>query len=634
VTLPGNVFGAICFGGKVSATKVATDVLLWEPLNGWRVLRIFGSDPKPRFGPNFVCLGFNHGLLFGGMRQDGLICQGFWRWRLVIRDNEVLALRFRPSHALDTSIGSYQYFARFGASYGFVQDYLLIIGGIARGGCIPRTYEILSLTGTFSTWHDEERREPSFRVSTIEATRSPDCPRPFLIGHSTRPTQTGAYVILGGGATCFNFGDYFNQGIWVLYEKEAGLSSDWIIVPTQAAKLPQVNSEWDYTGARRKEGIRVNPMLLTGPQDFNEAVRLSQPLLMRGLDCGPGARLWSTPSLENVLLDEIYLDQEVIPTTSVSELNLPLTQLLQEANIPSTIFNLPPPNVKIKKCALSSDKHEEAQLANQFRLPTELSSIERLITSVQLQISRKTCHQLRYSATGTILFHQLGTRKVLLSPPFNQSKLGYAPGSNISDLNILCDPTLLREHSFYTIPGTSTHVAMMQPGDALYVPPFWSRASVVLRGPSHSIGTPQTRTDRDGSSPSAAESLRAIINLNKRPPITGNETPPSSNGKSDPELNPLDITFKVSFRILPHSALAKTLDENWSAELKAYEDSRRDLETVMKRFTSCLGRSNGEPDTQDRQAGADMLLEQIPKDVAKVYLQRLGKELLMKAEEL
>jgi hypothetical protein len=355
---------------------------------------------------------------------------------------------------------------------------------------------------------------------------------------------------------------------------------------------------------------------------------------MRGLDCGPGARLWSTPSLENVLLDEIYLDQEVIPTTSVSELNLPLTRLLEEANIPSTIFNLPPPNVKIKKCALSSDKHEEAQLANQFRLPAELSSIERLITSVQLQISRKTCHQLRYSATGTILFHQLGTRKVLLSPPFNQSKLGYAPGSNISDLNILCDPTLLREHSFYTIPGTSTHVAMMQPGDALYVPPFWSRASVVLRGPSHSIGTPQTRTDSDGSSPSAAESLRAIINLNKRPPITGNETPPSSNGKSDSELNPLDITFKVSFRILPHSALAKTLDENWSAELKAYEDSRRDLEAVMKRFTSCLGKSNGEPDTQDRQAGADMLLEQIPKDVAKVYLQRLGKELLMKAEEL
>ncbi|OCT53344.1 hypothetical protein CLCR_09473 [Cladophialophora carrionii] len=632
VTLPGNVFGAICFGGKVSPTKVAIDVLLWEPLNGWRGLRIFGSEPKPRFGPNFVCLGFNHGLLFGGMRQDGVICQGFWRWRLVIRDNEVLALRFRPSHALDTSIGSYQYFARFGASYGFVQDYLLIIGGIARGGCIPRTYEILSLTGTFSTWHDEERKEPSFRVSTIEATRSPDCPRPFLIGHSTRPTQTGAYVILGGGATCFNFGDYFNRGIWVLYEKETGLPAEWIIVPSQASKLPPVHSEWDYTGVGRKEGIRVDPILLTGPQEFNKAVRLSQPLLMRGLDCGPAAQLWSTPSLENVLSDDFYLEQDFTPGTSASPGGQVWKQILDMADTSSTILNLPPPNVKIKKCALSSDKNEKAQLATLFRLPTELNSIEHLITSVQLQVSRRTCHQLRYSATGTIIFHQLGTRKVLLSPPFNQHKLGYAPGSNISDLNILCDPTLLQEHSFYTIPGTSTHIAMMQPGDALYIPPFWSRASVVLRSPSRNIAPQQTQSNVDGSSPLATVPLATLIG--NRHAVTGNETPPSSTGKSDHQLNPLDITFKVSFRMLPHSALSTTRDENWSAELKAYEDSRRDLEEVMKRFTSCLGKSNGEPASFERQPCADMLLEHIPRDVAKVYLQRLGKELLMKAEEL
>ncbi len=637
VTLPGNVFGAICFGGKVSPTKVATDVLLWEPLHGWRVLRIFGSDPRPRFGPNFICLGFNHGLLFGGMRQDGVICQGFWRWRLVIRDNEVLALRFRPSHALDTSIGSYQYFARFGASYGFVQDYLLVIGGIARGGCIPRTYEILSLTGTFSTWHDEERREPSFYVNSIEPTRPIDGPRPFLIGHSTRSTQTGAYVILGGGATCFNFGDYFNTGIWALYEKEAGLPADWIIVPSQAAKLPSMDSDPAYTGIAKAHGVRINRVLLDGPQEFNEAIQKSLPLLMRGLDYGPCAQLWSTPSfLESLLLNDAALGERSLTTSSPGDGETPQMQLLCEDEISSTIFNLPPPDVKIKICAPKSKLGEQIQLANQFRLPAELQNIESLITSIQLQISKKSCHQLRYSATGTILFHQQGMRKILLSPPFNQSKLGYAPGSNISDLNILCDPTLLQEHSFYTIPGINTHVAMMQPGDALYIPPFWSRASVVLRGPGRlgTITDQMIHADHTHFSPASDSCLGLERSLTTHT-LAGNETPPSSNStRSDQDLYPLDVTIKVSFSTLPHGALTTSQAKNWSSELKAYEDGREDIQKVMQRFTSCLGLSNGNSKDSGSQPAADMLLDRIPKDVVKAYLQRLGKELLMKAEEL
>ena len=638
VTLPGNVFGAICFGGKVSPIQVATEVLLWEPLNGWRVLRIFGPDPTPRFGPNFICLGFNHGLLFGGMRQDGIICQGFWRWRLVIRDNEVLALRFRPSHALDTSIGSYQYFARFGASYGFVQDYLLIIGGIARGGCIPATYEILSLTGTFSTWHDEERREPSFQVNAVEAARPPGCPRPFLIGHSTRSTQTGAYAVLGGGSTCFNYGDYFNRGIWVLYEKESGLSADWIIVPSQASKLPAAHAELSYPGAKRQDGrggMRLNPILLKEPQDFSKAVQQSRPLLMRGLDCGPCAQLWSTSNyLESNLLADAELEGPTITATDVRNRHMPLLQLLEEAGISSATFSLPLPNVEIKKCAPTSMDPQKARPCNPFRLPTELNDIKPFITSVQLQISRKTCHQLRYSATGTILIHQEGLRKVLISPPFNQGKLGYAPGSTIGALAILCDPTLLQEHSFYTIPGTSTHLAMMRPGDALFVPPFWSQASVVLRGFSGSMGTRSLPSTSDTHYSQSPDSCRGLINIKQQYSAKGNDTPPTSTSGSDSEVNPVDITIKVFFRNLPLSALSDRRGENWSAELKAYQEGRHDLTKIVERFTSSFESSKNEPTESNSQRSTGMLLDHLPKDVAKAYLQRLGKELLMKAEEL
>jgi tRNA wybutosine-synthesizing protein 4 len=637
VTLPGNVFGAICFGGKVSATKVATDVLLWEPINGWRTLRIFGSDPKPRFGPNFVCLGFNHGLLFGGMRQDGVICQGFWRWRLVIRDNEVLALRFRPSHALDTSVGSYQYFARFGASYGFVQDYLLIIGGIARGGCIPRTYEILSLTGTFSTWHDDERREPSFRVATVEAQRPPDCPRPFLIGHSTRQTQTGAYVILGGGATCFNWGMLYNRGIWALYEKEAGLSADWIIVPSQPSKLPMSQSELSYTGVQKQTGVKINPVILEDSQMFLQAVRKSQPLLMRGLDYGNCEPMWTTPiASDSPFFENADLEGAQIPPGLVEEEKRSLLQLLEEAKIPSATFHLPPPGTKILKCVAMSKVH----LAERFQLPPQFKEIEPLITSNQLVIARNTCHQLRYAATGTIIFHHQGVRKVLISPPFNQSKLGYAPGAKISDLDILCDPTLLQEHSFYTIPGTNTHVAIMQPGDALYIPPFWSRASVVLRKNVH---VPSLQVSRSSNSPRFSSFLmNHSLDVDPNVPLQWlDASPPTSNGKGKKEDSPVDITIRLSFRTLPLTALTSAetgsmLDETGTSDLMAYEEGRRDLAKIIDRFTAPVGLSNGDGVLAKSQpaTGADLLLGHIPKEAVKAYLQRLGKELLTKAEEL
>ena len=175
---------------------------------------------------------------------------------------------------------------------------------------------------------------------------------------------------------------------------------------------------------------------------------------------------------------------------------------------------------------------------------------------------------------------------------------------------------------------------MMQPGDALYIPPFWSRASVVLRGPSHRINSQAIPTNYITSSSPASNSCRGLANVNQRYMITNGGTPPSSSGGSDQEVHPLDITIKVSFRNLPHCALTTSQCETWSSELKAYEDGRRDLERVVKRFTSGLGLSNGVTAVPECPLDPEMLLDHVPKDVAKAYLQRLGKELLMKAEEL
>ncbi|OQV06684.1 hypothetical protein CLAIMM_11224 [Cladophialophora immunda] len=631
VTLPDNVFGAICFGGKVSPTKVATEVLLWEPNKGWRELRIFGKDPKPRFGPNFVCLGFNHGLLFGGMRQDGVICQGFWRWRLVIRDNAVQALRFRPSHGLDTSIGSYQYFARFGASYGFVQDYLLIIGGIARLGCIQKTYEILSLTGTFSTWHDESK-EPSFRVGAVEAMCSQDCPRPFLIGHSTLRTRTGMYVILGGGADCFNYGEYFNKGIWVLYEKEAGLAADWVTVPSKASKYPPANSDSSLTAVdRRPEGVLIAPAPLTDPEDFHAAVRVSRPLLMSGLPLG-SCRLHSVDFLKTTLLQNTMSEEMSTLLKGSTHVNLSLSQILEALGMSSTTFGIRSLAARPEDSSPTCPQKTHPDIGDQFEIPAQLRSVGPLMHSLQLVISKKISTKLQYSAMASIVFQLHGTRKLLLFPPCDQSKLEFPPGAITSHLDIFCDKTPLQEHIFYAPSGTSPHIVIQKPGDALFIPPFWSVASVIY---IDGINDKDRRCNGAFSSSTSSEKLSSASSNGS---ISGSESVSDFKEKRRSQSDWVDATVNLSFRNLKRHLIAASPRHESSPELAAYEEGRRDLENVVKRFTSNVCQPapalNGQTALKKSAASSNLMLANIPKDVARAYLQRLGKELLMQADEL
>ncbi|OAL25807.1 hypothetical protein AYO20_10362 [Fonsecaea nubica] len=631
VTLPDNVFGAICFGGKVNPTKVATDVLLWEPNKGWRELRLFGKEPKPRFGPNFICLGFNHGLLFGGMRQDGVICQGIWRWRLVIRDNAVQALRFRPSHGLDTSIGSYQHFARFGASYGFVQDYLLIIGGIGRLGCIPKTYEILSLDGSFSTWHDESK-EPSFRVSAVEAMCSQDCPRPFLVGHSTLRTRTGMYVILGGGADCFNYGEYFNKGIWVLYEKEAGLAADWVIVPSKASRYPPANSDSSFTAVdRRPEGVLIAPAVLTGPEDFHAAVRVSRPLHMSGLELG-SCRLQSVGFLKAALLQNSMSEEMSSALKHSTHAHMSLVQILDALGMTSTTFDIRCPGAKLEDNNHVCPTKAQSDIDEELQIPTQLSSISSLLHSVRLVISKKISTKLQYNATGNIVFQVHGARKLLLFPPGDQSKLEFPPGANTSNLDIFCDKTPFQEHIFYAPSGTSPHIAILKPGDALFIPPFWSVASVIFVDSSND----KDRLCNGPSSPSTPSEKSSHLSSNGS--ISGSECVSDCKETRRIQDDWVDVTVNLSFRNLPPHLFCTSSSHDSHNDLVAYEEGRRHLESVVKRFTSNVchstPRQNGQTAPTKSVVGSDLMLTNIPKDVAKAYLQRLGKELLMMAEEL
>ncbi|EXJ89012.1 hypothetical protein A1O3_02076 [Capronia epimyces CBS 606.96] len=647
VTLPNHVFGAICYGGKTGPATVATDILLWEPNVGWRVLQHLRNTPVPRFGPNFIRLGFNHGLLFGGMRQDGVICPDLWRWRLVVRDNVVAGISFRPSHALHASIGAYPWFARFGASYGFVQDYLLVIGGVARGGCIPQPYEILSLIGSFSNLGDG--KELGLRVTSVQPVRPPDCPRPFLIGHSTLRTRTGMYVILGGGATCYTYGDYFNEGIWVLHEKEAGLTADWVVVPSRASSISAADSDSGKNGPSvQPVDVVLNRTQLADAVEFVSVVRRSRPRVITDLDFGTGARLWS-------------LDHLMAKTTRSGN-SIPSDELpqrrgwsrLEDSSGHQITCPAKPVKLRVSSSIATNTLLQQGQLDKppeldvDFRIPWQLKSIETHVDSVLLDVSRGTT-LLQYDTTATVLFQVKGLRKVALFPPTDLNRLEILPGLGRCELRVFNEKT--RAKPLQAPPGTSPHVAIIQPGDSLFIPPFWTYSATSMRDfglTSHDClvnktqqsQSQQTRSSRptsvtsesscsSGYTSESATECASPASLGRRPPLTDDT---------------VDVTIKVFFRTITADKYTKSAGGFREAELVAYEAGRRDVENIVKRFINnntqparLTGQETsgltGHEETETKIEPA-FVLDQIPKDVTKAFLEKLGRELLAKAAEL
>ena len=707
VVLPDNQYGVVVFGGKTSATSVATDHLMWDPKHGWTQLKSLRQDPMPRFGASFVKLGFNHGLLFGGMRQDGVICQGLWRWRLIVLDNVVAGIRFTTSTALDTSAGVYPWLARLGASYSVIRNELLVIGGVARQGCIPREYEILSVLGSFSAFGELEK-EMNLRVSPVTPKMSPDVPRPFLIGHCSHRTVKETTLIVGGGATCFSFGAYWNSGSWLMCDREAGESSHWSLVkPTPPSPQHRLRSPSLTAATKGVVAVppqAVEPVCIASDEDFTELVQASTPKILTSLDIGPCTTLW-TPSY---LLSKTSPSRTVVAHSSPSRTMNFQRKDFSYTNLPfHTFLQLlaSDPNVHMYLRSISSTKPTQVpadlatdwpELAPDFHLPPALSVIQQPANhhSSPLRISANVNMWLHYDVMANVLFQIHGTRKLVLYPPSDLKRLSFPPGSTTSTLDVFepaSNPTE-EEDRLKSIPSTHPYLATLRPGDALFIPPLWSHAGTPL-----SVTTPASALSPKPLDPDTQPSLLSTAtfpNSNRQPTLQPSLQPtlqpglqpslqptlqstlqPTLQSTLQPTLQPtlpptlqpnlppnlqhchpaqnnINISINIFFRSLPccPSTYPAGRDVYGNRDLAAYEEGRRDLDRIFKRFTSSFsssgqrGNTNAEATVNDTDANAEAghqskgktqyATSAIPRDIAKAYLERLVDEIRLRAEAL
>lgn len=640
VVLPDNEYGVVIFGGKTSATKIAIDCLLWDKTNGWQILRSLRSDPMPRFGASFVRLGFNHGLLLGGMRHDGVICQGLWRWRLIIRDNKIAGISFKVSTALDTSAGIWPWLSRLGASYSVIRDELLIIGGVARGGCIPKDYEILSIIGSFSAFAEFEK-EMELRVACVLPKTDPDVPRPFLIGHSTHYTRKQTTLIVGGGATCFSFGAYWNPGCWLLYDREAGISSHWSMVKLLPRKhLPQPPPISKETSLRPTTTVEVEHTGISSEQDFKKVLHDGKPRLLTDLSIGPCVSSWDA----SYLLSRISSSKSVIIHTSPSRTmnfqrkdfayaTLPFHDFIRQLTLnPSAHMYLRSISSTNPTQLPANFEADWPELAPDFHLPESLSFISHRQHSSPLRISANVNMWLHYDVMANVLFQIRGTRKLIIFPPSDLKHLSFPPGATSSNIDVLepAEHPDKDEDQVRLVPNTHPHIAILRPGDALYIPPLWAHTGTPM--PAHAAQAEQPKA----STPTTV-SHGPSSTLN--PPTTTLTSPSPPSSPSSPATSRINISLNMFFRNLSVAKYAAGRDVYGNRDLGAYEDGRRDVDRIVRRFLTGPAHGKGDGGAVQREGegegeGDMMNVNVIPKDIAKAYLERLADELRERAEKL
>ena len=197
---------------------------------------------------------------------------------------------------------------------------------------------------------------------------------------------------------------------------------------------------------------------------------------------------------------------------------------------------------------------------------------------------------LHYDVMANVYFQIYGCKKLVLFPPRDLKHLSFPPGSTTSTIDIFSAPFAGTSDDFISFqesrltppPNTTPHVALLCPGDVLFIPPLWAHAATPLAPLS-----PNNNSSTRSSSPTSVAS-------------------PAMPSVS----NPVSIAVNIFFHSLTANLYAAGRDVYGNRDLAVYEDGRRDVERLLKRFTN----------------------DDIPRDLASAYLDRLVQELKSRIE--
>lgn len=202
--------------------------------------------------------------------------------------------------------------ARFGASCLQQEDKFVLLGGVARDHLLCHRDEVI-----LCSLDKDEITITSRLLGSISGEWGPN-PRPLFVGHSVVPMPDSRVMVVGGGATCFSMGTFWNKWVYTLQIPELagernGISlpaSRWMhektidIVPIQ--RRPPAVPKLESSG--KPAQITAIPRLKLETTDhFLKIVRDGKPVVLEGLDLGSCVSAW-TP---DYLVRKVGADRKV-----------------------------------------------------------------------------------------------------------------------------------------------------------------------------------------------------------------------------------------------------------------------------------------------------------------------------------
>nr|POF03520.1 trna wybutosine-synthesizing protein 4 [Quercus suber] len=554
-TEPRPAHTVLIFGGRTGDGHVLDEWLLW--MGGeWRSINVMGEAPPARFGAAMITDAREgvSGVLVGGMTSAGRVLNDFWHWSL--ESDMSLYCRNLSARAMSVLKANSSILGRFGAQMVRSNSGILMVGGISGGQMLTSKDEILNMK--------------TLRSHPIAGKR------PLFIGCSVTDVD-GGLIVLGGGATCFSFGTYWNRPSILTDDPEASLRCGWSLLTTQRPNTAQrqtdvveQNLQNLAIGQNMPRGHAFQQVELRLPDpnqvpranllegfEFEQYLEAGKPTIFTDGDIGPCCGAWN----EVYLKEAIGADRKVVVHAS------PTGQMdFQSKNFDyvtrdfGSFIDGVQKGEKLYLRSLSQDAPADRptnladdypEIAADFELPGELVYVVENLHSSPLRISGPVTMWLHYDVMANVLCQVRGRKRVLLYPPSDVSWLGFAPGASSSSLDVFHPGD---EATRRALVNTHPHEAILQPGDILFIPPMWVH----------------TAAPTDGMS----------------------------------------VAVNIFFRSLQNNSYAAGRDVYGNRDLAAYERGRKDVARIIRSF------------------------EDLPADVSGFYLERLGNELLDQAKQI
>ncbi|RGP66430.1 leucine carboxyl methyltransferase 2 [Fusarium longipes] len=474
VHLPGSSL-ALVLGGKTGPSNISSDYFLFHPVRGWLKCVVSGVTPNSTFGAFAVASdnsirkhGYFEGLLGGGIGSDGKINNQAYFWTVDVTSHEPhIHFETVPDYAQHSWALSV-----FGAQTADVESLRFVCGGVGQDP---------SAQGQSMTCITVKDKSLEARLVDLGEKVGQ---LPFMIGSAT-VSSSSQLVIVGGGATCFSMGTFWDSGVYKIEIADAmsGIIPDRpmhnkpITVRYQdSPKLTQSTTDGSQAGPQTKACVTSVPKIkLHSKSDFEKLVENRKPVIVEGLDLGGCVEKWNAEYMvQGVGETKEVVVHECQTSTGKMDFNSKNFRYVTEAF--SAFMAKAARGEALYLRALSEDKPTEAPanladdfpaLADDFRLPEQLDLVKDRMFSSVLRISGRANMWLHYDVMANVYTQIQGSKRMVLFPPTDVSHLAFAPGASSSSLDVF---SALDTHR---LASTKPYEAFLNPGDLLFIPAMW-----------------------------------------------------------------------------------------------------------------------------------------------------------------